>query len=211
MSAATLPSFYSRISCYILKSDPPSLLDNCCRLLFHILWSTYRIMPKLTSKGNAAIWLGVIVFVLDFLAVLLRLLARRSKRVSLGADDYLIILAIPLEFTYIALLLWGKWVPIKPGIIPLTSSLSGVVGGGGGLSIFEITVPELTLLFKVQLQTLAIGKLRIADNLRCNTLQIFSSILFALLSKSQSFAFIAASSTCRNDSREQAKLSGICV
>ena len=78
-------------------------------------------MPKLTAKGDAAIWLGAIVFVLDLLSVILRLLARRTKRIALAADDYLIILAIPLEFTYISLLLWGKWVSTKLCTVSLTS------------------------------------------------------------------------------------------
>lgn len=105
---------------FLLGLISPKLPDGCSRESFRTVWSIYYRMPRLTSKAIDAIWLGVIVFVLDFLAVLLRLLARRSKRVSLGPDDYLIILAIPLEFTYIAILLWGQWVFEKPCVFPLT-------------------------------------------------------------------------------------------
>ena len=64
-------------------------------------------MVTLTSKGIAAIWLGAVVLVLDVLAIVLRVLARMSKRISFGADDYLIFSALPLQFAYVGILLWG--------------------------------------------------------------------------------------------------------
>ena len=65
-------------------------------------------MVSLTDPAQAVVYLDVIVYILDCVAALLRFLARRSKRVSLGVDDYLIFLSVPMEFTYIVLLLWGE-------------------------------------------------------------------------------------------------------
>ena len=66
-------------------------------------------MVSLTAEGQAALILGSIILALDVLAVLLRVCARRSKNVCLGADDYWILFALPLEFAYVGLLFWGRY------------------------------------------------------------------------------------------------------
>ena len=105
-------------------------------------------MLNLTVDGQGALILGSIILLLDTVAVCLRVRARRLKRLSLAADDYWILLALVLESTYIGLLFWGKNECVF-GKEKLLISGVGVISGGGGRALTELTIPELTTLFKV--------------------------------------------------------------
>lgn len=164
-------------------------------------------MPKLTAKGDAAIWLGAIFFVLDLLSVILRILARRTKRIALAVDDYLIILAIPLEFTYISLLLWGKQLFTKLCSVFLTSFITRRHWRRRCLGHHWDHEPWALCTLQGSFPDVRQEDFYSNQWLRCNTLPTSLSIPSALSSNSQLSTFTAASLMYRSSFTAQVKSS----
>ncbi|KAL8805633.1 MAG: hypothetical protein Q9200_005356 [Gallowayella weberi] len=94
------------------------------------------------------------LFGIAIVTVILRFIARRRARLDFGADDWTLLVALALVFlVYVEGLICKHWTRMSPSRRnSLThSSASGVVHGGIGKHLAQLTPSELTILLKCYL------------------------------------------------------------
>ncbi len=112
---------------------------------------SYQTMTPVSLSAGKGVKLLSVYVIFDVLAiafVALRLVARRMKRTALGADDYMICLALFFQYAQLITSVLGMTYLGFPGVTNLTFS-SGLRYGGEGIHIEQLHPDQIVLFVKV--------------------------------------------------------------
>lgn len=136
--------------CSVLQSNAhPQSLATVGREL--VVRESYQAMTPISLYAGKGVKLLSVYVAFDALAtafVVLRLTAQRIKRTALRADDYMICLALFLQYVQLITSVIGKMCSGLP-CIPRLTCCAGLKYGGEGVHIKQLHPDQIVLFVKV--------------------------------------------------------------